>query len=513
MEDNKRDFESMNDHNGNSDRSQEQEERPSEWEKKDSNSSYYYSYGPYRSQEPQNLASGESTGESVEVSPPRQVKPVGWSATGGRGPSSGNWSGSGKPPKRKSRVMSTLAMILATVLVTGGLMFGADHYNIFTGPPAKSVPASVSTSGENTSVTASKNNTSLALDVVRPNNIASIVKNTSPAVVKIETFVNPSRQQQRGNSLYDDPFFRQFFGDSATPSQPKSNEPQASGMGSGFIFEKTGYILTNEHVVEGSDVIHVYVEGKDEPYTAELLGHSAELDLAVLKIKGEGDFPTLPLASEIDSLSVGDWVVAIGNPYGMDHTVTVGVLSAKGRSIDIQDGTTVRNYKNLLQTDASINPGNSGGPLLNLNGEVIGINTAINSQAQGIGYVVPITTINEVVDKLKNNVEIPKEPVPYIGVQMSNVPQEYVAELGLKNTDGAFVQSVVMGSPAFKAGVKAYDVILSVNGTAIKNSEALSTNVKKLAVGDKATLTIMRDSKQIQLEVTIGDSTKVEKTQ
>ncbi|MBC8080133.1 MAG: trypsin-like peptidase domain-containing protein, partial [Gorillibacterium sp.] len=363
MEDNKRDFEAMNNNQPGSedqdqDQNQDQESNRSDWEKKDNNQSYYYSYGPYKSQETASV-SKESEQSSVEVTPTRTVKPLDW--TPSRVQPSGQWSAN-NPPKKQSHVRSTFATIMATVLVTGGLMFGADKYNIFTengqtAAPALSAPAS------NTSKTT--NNTNVTLDTVRPNNIASIVQSSSPAVVKIETYSTRASQSQRGNSLYDDPFFRQFFGDDNSEESPnKSKEPQASGMGSGFIFEKSGYILTNQHVVEGADTIKVYVEGKDEPYTAELLGNSSDLDLAVLKIKDVSDFPTLPLATEIDSLNVGDWVVAIGNPYGMDHTVTVGVLSAKGRSIDIQDGTTMRNYKNLLQTDASINPGNSGGPLL-----------------------------------------------------------------------------------------------------------------------------------------------------
>ncbi|MCL6459880.1 MAG: trypsin-like peptidase domain-containing protein [Gorillibacterium sp.] len=507
MEDNKRDLDAMNNQPNKDDlnRDNEHEQSRSDWEKKDNSQSYYYSYGPYKLQEPES-ASEESEQSSVEVSPPRVVKPLDMAPN--RVQSSGQWSAN-NPPKKRSRVLSTFATIMATVLVTGGLMFGADRYDIFTDNAQTVAPASLSASTQATN-TSTNNSTNVALDTVRPNNIADIVQNSSPAVVKIETYATQKSQSQGGNSLYDDPFFRQFFGDdSNSEPQSQSTEPQATGMGSGFIFEKSGYILTNQHVVEGADSIKVYVEGKDEPYVAELLGNSSDLDLAVLKIKGDAAFPTLPLASEIESLNVGDWVVAIGNPYGMDHTVTVGVLSAKGRSIDIQDGNTVRNYKNLLQTDASINPGNSGGPLLNLNGEVIGINTAINSEAQGIGYVVPISTINEVVDKLKNNVEIPKEPVPYVGVNLENIPQEYVSELGLKNTNGAFITSVVMGSPAFKAGVKAYDVILGINGTSLKDSNALVEAVKKLKVGDTATLDIMRDSKKIQLKVTIGDSTKI----
>jgi S1-C subfamily serine protease len=275
-------------------------------------------------------------------------------------------------------------------------------------------------------------------------------------------------------------------------------------MGSGFVFEKTGYILTNEHVIDGADQVQVTVQGYDKPFTAKVLGNSYDLDLAVLKIEGTKDFPILPLGNVADT-NVGDWVVAIGNPYGFEHTVTVGVLSAKERPIAIPDTQGTRNYKHLLQTDASINPGNSGGPLLNLNGEVIGINTAVSAQAQGIGFAIPTSTIQGVLDSLIKNVTIPKEPAPYIGVSVQNIPQNYVKDLQLTNTEGAIVQQVPMGGPAFKAGIKTYDVILGVNGTAIKTSGELISKIQALKVGDKVTLSIMRDGKKMDVGVTVGD--------
>jgi serine protease Do len=246
------------------------------------------------------------------------------------------------------------------------------------------------------------------------------------------------------------------------------------------------------------------VQGYDKPFTAKLLGNSYDLDLAVLKIEDTKDFPILPLGN-VDGTSVGDWVVAIGNPYGFEHTVTVGVLSAKERPIAIPDQQGTRNYKHLLQTDASINPGNSGGPLLNLNGEVIGINTAVSSQAQGIGFAIPTSTINGVLDSLMKNVTIPKEPAPYIGVTVQNIPQSYIKDLQLTNTDGAIVQSVPMGGPAFKAGIKTYDVILGVNGAAIKKNDELIAKIQTFKVGDKVTLNIFRDGKKMDVSVTIGD--------
>ncbi|SDN92412.1 PDZ domain-containing protein [Paenibacillus sp. yr247] len=243
----------------------------------------------------------------------------------------------------------------------------------------------------------------------------------------------------------------------------------ANGIGSGFIFEKSGYILTNEHVVDGADEIDVTVQGYTQPFQAKLLESSFDLDLAALKIEDDKDFPTLPIGNS-DAIQVGDWVMAIGNPYDFDYTVTVGVLSAKERPIRIPDQNGTRNYKHLLQTDAKINPGNSGGPLLNQNGEVIGINTAVNAQAQGIGFAIPTTTISQVLDNLKNNVTIPKEPVPYIGVSVTNILNDWLNDLQLDSTAGNLVQSVSRRTPAFKAGIRQYDVIVAVNGEKITDA-------------------------------------------
>ncbi len=281
---------------------------------------------------------------------------------------------------------------------------------------------------------------------------------------------------------------------------------QPGGMGTGFIFEKSGYILTNEHVIDGADEIWVTVQGYQQPFKAQLLGNSYDLDLAALKIDATDgkDFASLPLGKAEDT-SVGDWVVAIGNPYGFDHTVTVGVLSAKERPISIPDTQGTREYKHLLQTDASINPGNSGGPLLNLNGEVIGINTAVSAQAQGIGFAIPTSTISSVLDNLKNNVKIPKEPSPYIGVAMSPIDKDWVSELKLENTDGAIISDVVRKSPAFKAGLRPYDVIVEVNGAKVKTTQEVQDKIKALKVNDKVTLGVMRDGKKENVTVIIGD--------
>lgn len=473
---------------------------------------HYYSYGPFKSGMNREEAASDTTVTDssgparVEVTPPKPLRSFSFGQQAGSMPPdepAGGWQFN--KPRKTSRFKSAFAAFLAGAVVVGALMFAADRANLFTG--SQGVMTNNPSSG---GAAAAANNSSGGgvvpsnLDLARPNNIAEIFQQASPAVVKIETKVK-SQSSGRSGSMFDDPFFRYFFGDQYN-RQPNNSQPelQPGGMGTGFIFEKSGYILTNEHVVDGADEIYVTVQGYDEPFKAELLGNSYDLDLAALKIKGDQDFPTLPIGSS-DELQVGDWVVAIGNPYGFDHTVTVGVLSAKERPISIPDQNGTREYKHLLQTDASINPGNSGGPLLNLKGEVIGINTAVSAQAQGIGFAIPETTFNAVLENLKNNVEIPKEPVPYIGVRLDNINKDWLNDLKLDSTEGTIIVDVERRSPAFQAGLRPYDVVLDINGQKVKNASELSDAVKKLKVGDTAKLGVMRDGKKMEFDVTIAD--------
>ncbi|TVY11192.1 S1C family serine protease [Paenibacillus cremeus] len=397
---------------------------------------------------------------------------------------------------------SIFAAFMAGSLAISGLMFASDKMNLFSGstqqPVATTVNAASSSAGGGT-VTAS-------FDPSHPNTISSIAEKAGPAVVKIETLVKPAaKRQSRGPNS----FFDQFMGgqggrQKSQQSQSGSNTLQPQGIGSGFIFESSGYILTNEHVIDGADEIDVTVQGYDKPFKAKLLGSSYDLDLAVLKIENSTALPTLPIGNS-DNTKVGDWVVAIGNPYDFDYTVTAGLFSAKDRSISIDDEKGTRNYKHLIQTDAAINPGNSGGPLLNMNGEVIGINTAVNSEAQGMGFAIPTSTISSVLENLKNNVAIPKEASPFIGVSLQDVTADMTKDLQLSNTDGAVVMDVQMGTPAFTAGIRPYDVIVAANGKAVATSDALTKVVQAAKVGDKMTLTIMRGGQKQDVTITIGD--------
>ncbi|GLX65856.1 S1C family serine protease [Paenibacillus glycanilyticus] len=520
-------------------REDENTEASSEGSEAPGKTSYYYSYGPFKSSapddnggavpsrsNPQEHYSGapddnepEAEQTKVEVTPPVPMRPFTYNQQAG----SSSWQQ--REPRKKSPIRGMFVSFLAGVVVVGGLMGGlmyaSDTNNWFTsnsvfssGQANNSASAGSGSTAEGT--TGSNGGASVA--AARPDNIAKLFETASPAVVKIETYVKPAtRGSSGGGGILDDPFFRQFFGDEAPDAnqqQPQDNgnkdddsNLQAQGIGTGFFFESDGYILTNQHVVADSDKIEVTVQGYDKPFTAELLGSSFDLDLAVLKITGDKAFPTLPLGSS-DDINIGDWVVAIGNPYGFDHTVTVGVLSAKERPIDIQDTDGTRNYKHLLQTDASINPGNSGGPLLNTKGEVVGINTAVSSQAQGIGFAIPTSTIQEVLDTLKNNKEVPKEPVPFIGAELGDVTDAIAKQLSMDKAEGSIVSNVYYNSPAYIADLKQFDVILGIDGKTYDNTQALIAEIQKRKVGDKAVLNIMRRGEKMDLTVEIGDKNK-----
>ncbi|WP_141502775.1 S1C family serine protease [Paenibacillus luteus] len=505
--------------------------------------SYYYSYGPFKANSQEN---GASSSSDHEIERPKLIQDQPYGNTGSSASSSFSQAPEGqddsfsepaqpaprapqqsqirsftpspasskgpwqvREPKRTS-FKSMFISFLAGVLLVGSLMYTADINNWFTKEQALTANSQSSGSGAGTAAsTGTTSNGGAATVAARPDNIAQLFETASPAVVKIETFVNTAKRSNSG-SMLDDSFFRQFFGDSYPGTQqPESGQSeqgqmQQSGIGTGFFFDASGYILTNQHVIGESDQIKVIVQGYDEPFTAELLGSSYDLDLAVLKVTGDKAFPTLPLGNS-DNINIGDWVVAIGNPYGFDHTVTVGVLSAKERPIDIQDSAGERKYEHLLQTDASINPGNSGGPLLNVNGEVVGINTAVSSQAQGIGFAIPTSTIQEVLENLKNNKDIPKPAVPFIGAELRDVTEDIAKQLGMDKVEGSIVQNVYYNSPAYLGGLQQFDVITGIDGKKYANTQGLIDGIKEKAVGDKIQLNVIRKGSAVNVEVEIGD--------
>jgi serine protease Do len=321
------------------------------------------------------------------------------------------------------------------------------------------------------------------------NVIAEMVKKAGPAVVRIET-----SSKITTNGLSDrERLFREFFGFNPFPDQGESR----NGLGSGFIINEDGYILTNHHVVDSADTIQVFMAGKEKPIKAKVIGKDPELDLAVLKVEVNEKLPYLKMGDS-EKIEVGEWSIAIGNPFGLDHTVTVGVISAKGRPLTIEG----RQFKNLLQTDASINPGNSGGPLLNLKGEVIGINTAINSQGQGLGFAIPINTVQEVLDDLIKNGKVSR---PWLGVGIQDLNEELANYFGIDFDEGVIIAQVYEGSPAAQAELKQGDVIVEVDGKKIKNTEELIEIISKSKIGEIKKLLIWRDGSLMPVRVKIAE--------
>lgn len=273
------------------------------------------------------------------------------------------------------------------------------------------------------------------------------------------------------------------------PNQQRE-APLIKGGGTGIIIKSDGMILTNNHVIEDSETITVFLsDGKE--YKATVRGADPKTDLAVLKIEAK----SLPIArlGNSDSTKVGEWVIAMGNPYGFDYTVTAGIVSAKGRHV-----SGGQKYEDFIQTDASINPGNSGGPLLNLNGEVIGINTMIAGIGTGIGFAIPSSMAQNVVDQL---IATGKVTRPWMGVGIQSVSDELAASLKLKNKNGALVNQIYEDSPALKAGIERGDVIVSVNGNPVKDGDDLIKNIINKKVGDEVELTVIRNGKEKKISI------------
>lgn len=386
---------------------------------------------------------------------------------------------------------SKILILFVIAFVLGGAFVadqqGTSLWAAFTGseePPVVETEDTKDTKDTKDTITASLPLAQGAMTV------ADIVEKASPAVVNVKAKVQVNSIVD--NPFFNDPFFRQFFGDQFR----YDNSPRyETGIGTGFLITKDGYILTNQHVIEDAVSVTVQLNGKKQEIPAQVIGQDRELDLAVLKIEGS-NYPVLTLGDS-DKMRVGEWVIAIGQPYGLDHTVTTGVISAKGRPITIED----RNYKNLIQTDAAINPGNSGGPLLNLKGEVIAINTAVNAQAQGIGFAIPTNTASQV---LKDLISGNKIQHPFLGISMSDIDDEIRAEVGLSsNTQGVLVVEVVSGSAAAQAGIARLDVITAIDGETIESGSHLQTVISRHKVGDKISLDIIRQGKKITLSATL----------
>jgi serine protease Do len=321
--------------------------------------------------------------------------------------------------------------------------------------------------------------------------VAQAVK---PSVVNIATTQKPRPVEgRRGPQVppqYRGPFeefFERFFGE-----QPQR---ERHSLGSGVIMDARGYILTNNHVIEQADQIEVRLSDKRK-FQATVIGKDPKTDLAVIKIENAGDLPVARLGNS-DRIRIGEWAIAIGNPFGLTQTVTVGVISAVGRA-----DVGITTYEDFIQTDASINPGNSGGPLVNLAGEVVGINTAIVASGQGIGFAIPVNMARQIATRLIAQGKIVRG---WLGIGIQELTDELAAQFGVQPGDGVLVGNVMPGSPAEKAGLKTGDIIQELNGVKITGVRQLQREVADSPANSQAVLAILRDKQRLTLAVTLGE--------
>jgi serine protease Do len=329
-----------------------------------------------------------------------------------------------------------------------------------------------------------------------PESFNQLAENSSPAVVNIRTIKTIKgggrvfRHFKKGPFGEDDPFhdfFDRFFGDE------RPHDFKQRSLGSGFIINKDGYIVTNNHVVENADKIEVILKDEKE-FDAEIIGRDANTDLALIKIKPNRDLPVL-LFGDSDALKVGQWVVAIGNPFGLEHTVTAGIVSAKGRVIGSGP------YDDFIQTDASINPGNSGGPLIDMQGKVVGINTAIIAGGSGIGFAIPINLAKNIVNQLKSSGEVIRG---WLGVGIQDISKQVAEYYGIKSKKGVLVKEVFPDDPADKAGIEPQDIILSINGKDVGTSREITSMIAGFGVGETVKIKVLRNGKTRTFKVKIA---------
>ncbi len=352
---------------------------------------------------------------------------------------------------------------------------------------------------------ADNNNSQVVAQAPVPTNasnfIASAVDRIGPAVVRIDTERTVSSNIP--DRFSNDPFFGRFFGEGLLPRMPQ--EYQERGQGSGFIVDNSGIILTNAHVVKGADTVTVTLRD-GRTFTGEVRGIDEPTDLAVVKIEGD-NLPIAALGSSTD-VSVGDWAIAVGNPLGLDNTVTLGIVSTLKRPSS-QAGIPDKRL-DFIQTDAAINPGNSGGPLVNDRGEVIGINTAIRADGQGIGFAIPIDKAKEIKDVLARGERVPH---PYIGIRMVTLTPEIVERLKqdpnsvaiVPDTEGVLVMEVLANSPAAQAGLRRGDVIVKIDSEKITSAEQLQKLVERTKMGDSLSISIQRGTQTEKISVRPGE--------
>ena len=328
---------------------------------------------------------------------------------------------------------------------------------------------------------------------------SSVVKKAGPAVVHVGVEKPGKNMGQTPSDLFSDPFFERFFGPQfkhpKTPKQDKRSFKQQAA-GSGFIIASDGYILTNNHVVEDAEKITVRLADERE-FTAKVVGTDPQSDVAIIKIEGH-DLPVLPLGNS-DTLEVGEWVIAIGSPFELNQSVTVGVVSAKGRN---RMGIT--DYENFIQTDAAINPGNSGGPLLNIRGEAVGMNTAIFSRSggyMGIGFAIPINMAKSIEQQLRQSGKVTRG---WLGIMIQDVNEDLAKSFGGKK-GGALISEVTDNSPARKSGLLQGDIITTINGAAVTDVADLRNKIAMTPPNTELSLRILRDGKEKELVVMVGE--------
>ena len=324
----------------------------------------------------------------------------------------------------------------------------------------------------------------------RPDSFAAIADAVKPAVVNISTTEAVRRRGPRGADPFRE-YLERYFGESLPREEPRQS------LGSGLIVEPEGYVLTNNHVIENARTIMVRLSDEEE-YEARVVGRDPRTDLALLKIQGRGKFTAVRLGDS-DALRVGDWVVAIGNPFGLEHTVTAGIVSAKGRVIGAGP------YDDFIQTDAAINPGNSGGPLFNTRGEVVGINSAIFSQtggSVGIGFAIPVNLAKELLPQLKSKGRVVRG---WLGIAIAPVTPEMAKTLGVPDRRGAVVAELVPNGPAAAAGIRAGDVIVAFQDKPIRRVDDLPRVAARTPVGTEVELKLLRAGKEIAAKVRLAE--------
>jgi serine protease Do len=336
--------------------------------------------------------------------------------------------------------------------------------------------------------------TAVNRDKPLPGSLAPIVKKVSPSVVNIYT-TKTVRQNPAMSPLFDDPFFRQFFG---VPFENVPRERREQALGSGVIVSEDGYLITNNHVVDGADEIKVALADDKTVYDAKVIGTDPQTDIAVIKVEAK-KLPAITIADS-DQLEVGDTVLAIGNPFGVGQTVTTGIVSAKGRG-----GMGIVDYEDFIQTDASINPGNSGGALVDIEGRLVGINQSIISRSggnQGIGFAVPINLARYVMERLISDGKVTRG---YLGVMIQPVTPDLAKEFKLPENTGGLVGDVTAKSPAAEAGLKEGDVIVEFNGRKVTDSRHLRLMAAQTAPGTKVPVKVLRDGKEETFTVKLGE--------